>query len=48
LRLGWVENPVTVLTPAGPLDIRADGDLFLTGPAQIIGKGEFYFYETKA
>ncbi|MEO8025287.1 MAG: diaminopimelate epimerase [Bryobacteraceae bacterium] len=40
--LGWVETPVAVLTAAGPLDIRWEGEeYFLTGPAQVIAKGEF-------
>ncbi|MEO7651907.1 MAG: diaminopimelate epimerase [Bryobacteraceae bacterium] len=45
LRLGLVKNPVTVLTPAGPLAIRAANDIFLTGPAEIVAGGEFYFGE---
>lgn len=45
LRLGLVESPVTVLTPAGPLELRAAGDIYLTGPAEIIAGGEFYFGE---
>lgn len=40
---GYVTSPVKVLTPAGPLDVRRDGtNFFLTGPAEIIAKGEFY------
>jgi diaminopimelate epimerase len=40
---GLASSPVTVITPAGPLDIRRDGtSFFLTGPAEIIAKGEFY------
>lgn len=41
---GLVRSPVTVRTPAGPLAIEWEeqGDLFLTGPAQIIAEGEFY------
>jgi len=31
-----------VLTPAGPLDLRVDGEIYLSGPAQIIGGGEFH------
>jgi len=41
-QLGLVKSPVTVLTPAGPLKLRTDGDTYLVGPAQIIGGGEFY------
>ena len=40
---GLVESPVTVLTPAGPLEIRQENDdLFLAGPAEIVAAGEFY------
>lgn len=42
LRLGLVTSPVTVLTPAGPLQLRSEGEIYLVGPAQIIGGGEFY------
>jgi len=41
MRLGLVASPVTICTPAGPLDLRCDDDIYLTGPAQIIGGGEF-------
>jgi diaminopimelate epimerase len=44
LRLGLVNSPVTVRTPAGPLQLRQiEGEIYLAGPAQIIGGGEFYF-----
>lgn len=36
------ESPVRVLTPAGPIDLRWEGDLYLTGPAVLIAGGEFY------
>ncbi len=46
---GIAQSPVRVLTPAGPLDLRIEsaalsalGDAFLTGPAVIIGEGEFF------
>jgi diaminopimelate epimerase len=42
LRLGLVESPVTVRTPAGPLELRSDGAIHLVGPAQITGGGVFY------
>ncbi len=43
LRRGLVSSPVTVLTPAGPLELRVEeGEIFLTGPAQIVAGGEFY------
>jgi diaminopimelate epimerase len=38
---GMVRSPVRVLTPAGPLDLRAEGVIFLTGPAELIAVGEF-------
>jgi diaminopimelate epimerase len=41
---GLVENPVRILTPAGPLDFRWEGsDMFLVGPAEIVASGEFHF-----
>jgi diaminopimelate epimerase len=40
---GWVSSPVRVLTPAGPIDLRFDGDVFLTGPAEIVAEGEFFW-----
>ncbi len=39
---GMVASPVRVRTPAGPIDIRLDGDVFLTGPAEIVAEGEFF------
>jgi len=41
IRLGLVSSPVTVRTPAGPLELRSDGEIYLVGPAQIIGGGAF-------
>jgi diaminopimelate epimerase len=38
-----VESPVRVLTPGGTLDARWDESFYLAGPAEIIGRGEFYF-----
>jgi diaminopimelate epimerase len=36
-------SPVTVQTPAGEsLQLRWDDSVYLTGPAEIIGTGEFY------
>ena len=42
---GLVETPVTIQTPAGPLEIRGNSDLFLVGPAEIVAAGEFYLAE---
>ena len=40
---GWVTPPVHVQTPAGPIEIREEGgDLYLTGPAQIVCEGVFF------
>lgn len=39
---GVAQSPIRVMTPAGPLDCRWDGDLYLAGPAEIIAGGEFY------
>lgn len=39
---GRATSPVRVLTPAGPIGLRWEGDLFLTGPARITAGGEFY------
>ncbi len=39
---GMAHSPIRVLTPAGPLDIRLEDEVFLTGPAEIIGEGEFF------
>jgi diaminopimelate epimerase len=37
-----VASPVRVLTPAGPLDLRIEEDVYLTGPAEIVAQGEFF------
>jgi len=34
-------GPVIVHTPAGPLTLRWEESVFLTGPAEFIAKGEF-------
>jgi diaminopimelate epimerase len=39
---GIAQSPLCVLTPAGPLELRIEGEAFLTGPAEIVGEGEFY------
>ncbi len=38
---GMATSPVRVLTPAGPIDLRFEDDVFLTGPAEIIATGDF-------
>ncbi len=41
---GVAASPVTVQTPAGPLEITWEGeDLHMTGPAEIVVRGEFYW-----
>lgn len=37
-----VSSPARVNTPAGPLEMRWDGDIFLTGPAEIVADGVFF------
>jgi diaminopimelate epimerase len=39
---GMAQSPVRVLTPAGPLDLRLDNEVFLNGPAEIIGEGQYF------
>jgi diaminopimelate epimerase len=40
---GWVSTPVTVITPAGDLRVEWNaGEASLTGPAEIVARGEFY------
>lgn len=39
---GLAKWPVRVLTPAGPIDLRHDEDVFLVGPVEIIAEGEFF------
>ena len=39
---GLARSPVRVQTPAGPIDLRFDDDVFLTGPAEIVAEGEYF------
>jgi diaminopimelate epimerase len=39
---GLVRSPAQVVTPAGPMDVRWDDDIFLTGPAEIVADGVFF------
>ena len=39
---GLVESPVTVLTPAGPLLLRIEDGVYLTGPAEFVAEGTYY------
>jgi diaminopimelate epimerase len=44
MALGIARSPVTVLTPAGRLDLRTEGEYtFLTGPAEWIAEGVYYY-----
>jgi diaminopimelate epimerase len=40
---GFAESPVTVMTPAGPLAIRFDEAMYLTGPAEFISEGTYFY-----
>jgi diaminopimelate epimerase len=42
---GIAESPVEVRTPAGSLRVRWDDDVYLTGPAELIGEGQFFYLE---
>jgi diaminopimelate epimerase len=37
-----VRSPARVLTPAGPMDVRWDAEIFLTGPAELVADGVFF------
>lgn len=41
--LGLVTWPVTVLTPAGALTLRSDDSVYLTGPAEVIAEGIWFY-----
>lgn len=43
VKRGFAENPVRVLTPAGPLDLRWENTLYLTGPADLVVDGIFHY-----
>jgi diaminopimelate epimerase len=40
---GFAESPVSVLTPAGALQVRFDEEAWLTGPAEYVADGYFYY-----
>jgi diaminopimelate epimerase len=40
---GGAESPVTVLTPAGEMKLQWDGDVLLTGPAELIARGQYFW-----
>lgn len=43
LARGFIDSPVTVLTPAGPLQVRFEPEAWLTGPAEYIADGFFHY-----
>jgi diaminopimelate epimerase len=43
VRRGLVQSPVRVLTPAGPLDLRWDDEIYLIGPAEIVAEGVYHW-----
>lgn len=46
LARGLVRSPLSVLTPAGPLELHSkNDDLYLEGPAEIVAEGEFSYGE---
>ena len=42
---GMAQSPLRVLTPAGPIDLRIEDEVYLTGPAEIVAEGEFFLAE---
>lgn len=44
--LGWVASPLRVETASGALEVRWEGEeIYMTGPAEIVGRGEYYWQE---
>ena len=41
---GLAASPVRVLTAAGPIDVRLEDEIYLTGPVEIVAQGEYYAY----
>jgi diaminopimelate epimerase len=39
---GMASSPLRVMTPAGPMDLRLENEVHLTGPAEIFADGEFF------
>ncbi len=44
---GKAESPVTVVAPGGAQRVRWQGQVFLRGPARLVGRGEFYYGSDK-
>ncbi len=43
IRRGMVKSPVQLITPAGPLELRWDDSIYLTGPAVLTAEGVFHY-----
>jgi len=39
---GVAETPIEIRTPAGPLRLRWDDSVYLSGPAELVGEGRFW------
>lgn len=39
---GRAESPVEIRTPAGALNVRWDDSVYLTGPAELVGEGNYF------
>jgi len=39
---GFAQSPVHVRTPAGKMEIRQEGDIYLTGPAELVAEGQYF------
>jgi len=39
---GMAQSPVRVVTPAGPIHLRLEEDVYLTGPTEIVAEGQFF------
>lgn len=42
LRHGIIRSRGRVLTPAGPIELRREDEIYLTGPAEILAEGLFF------
>jgi len=40
---GLAASPVKVVTPAGPLELRLEENVYLTGPAEIVAEGGYFW-----
>jgi diaminopimelate epimerase len=36
------DSPIEIRTPAGPLRLRWDDSVYLSGPAELVGEGKFW------